>query len=116
MVQCEIDTNINEYNFGNSFRVNHFIHMDQGPNWTLISWLVGGGAAIIAMLLSWIAFMIREDKIQNEKNYAMHDKRLAKNDKHHIRYDKKFAKQHSEIKGLIEILSQSNGIKKAGRL
>jgi len=67
-------------------------------------WLFGGFGAVVTLLISWIAFMIREDKMQNQRNYAMHDKRLAKNDKQHIKYDKKFAKQHSEIKGLIEVL------------
>lgn len=63
-----------------------------------------GFGAIVAMLLYWIAHMIREDKLQNKTNYELHDKRLAKNDKQHIKYDKKFAKQHSEIKELIMVL------------
>lgn len=67
-------------------------------------WLFGGFGAIVAILLSWIAFMIREEKEQNRLNYASHDKRLAKNDKQHIKYDKKFAKTHNEIKELILIL------------
>lgn len=67
-------------------------------------WLFGGFGAIVALLLSWIAFMIREEKEQNRLNYSMHDKRLAKNDKQHIKYDKKFAKTHNEIKELILIL------------
>lgn len=61
-------------------------------------WLIGGGIAVIASLLSWIASMIREDKIQSKKNYELHDKKFAKNDKQHIKYDKKFNKQHNEIK------------------
>lgn len=67
-------------------------------------WLLGGVGAIIALLLTWIASMIREDKLQNKKNYELHDKRLAKNDKQHVKYDKKFAKTHNEIKELILIL------------
>ena len=67
-------------------------------------WLFGGFGAIVAILLSWIAFMIREEREQNKINYASHDKRLAKNDKQHIKYDKKFAKQHNEIKELIMVL------------
>lgn len=67
-------------------------------------WLFGGFGAVVAILLSWIAFMIREEKEQNRLNYASHDKRLAKNDKQHIKYDKKFAKTHNEIKELIMIL------------
>lgn len=71
-------------------------------------WLFGGFGVIVTMLISWIAFMIREEKEQSRANYAIHDKRLAKNDKQHIKYDKKFAKQHNEIKGLITILSAKN--------
>lgn len=67
-------------------------------------WLFGGFGGIIALLLMWIAFMIREEREQNKINYASHDKRLAKNDKQHIKYDKKFAKQHNEIKELIMVL------------
>lgn len=69
-------------------------------------WLLGSVGAIVALLLAWIAFMIREDKAQNKSNYAMHDKRLNKNDKQHTKYDKKFDKQHNEIKGLIEVLNR----------
>lgn len=67
-------------------------------------WLFGGFGAVVALLLMWIAFMIREEREQNKINYASHDKRLAKNDKQHIKYDKKFAKQHNEIKELIMVL------------
>lgn len=69
-------------------------------------WLFGGFGAVVILLISWIAYMIHDDKIQNKKNYEMHDKRLLKNDKQHIKYDKKFAKQHNEIKGLIMVLNQ----------
>lgn len=82
----------------------------------IVLWLVGGGVAVISSLLSWIAFMIREDKLQNKKNYEMHDKKFEKNDKQHTKYDKKFNKQHSEIKqtqneikSLIEVLRPRTG-------
>lgn len=72
-------------------------------------WLFGGFGAIVLLLLSWIAFMIREEKEQSRTNYAIHDKRLSKNDKQHIKYDKKFAKTHNEIKELILILKPKTG-------
>jgi hypothetical protein len=67
-------------------------------------WLLGGIGGIVMLLLGWIAFMIREDKLQNKTNYEIHDKRLRKHDKIFIKHDKKFDKQHNEIKSLIEIL------------
>lgn len=67
-------------------------------------WLGGGFGGIIMLLLGWIAFMIREDKRQNQSNYQLHDKRLKKHDKVLIKHDKKFDKQHIEIKNLIEVL------------
>ena len=48
--------------------------------------------------------MIREDKVQNQTNYQMHEKRLKKHDKVFIKHDKKFDRQHMEIKSLIEVL------------
>ena len=67
-------------------------------------WLLGAVGVIISLLLSWIAFMIREDKLQNQTNYQMHEKRLKKHDKIFIKHDKKFDRQHMEIKSLIEVL------------
>lgn len=72
-------------------------------------WLFGGFGAIIVLLISWIAFMIREEKEQNKINYALHDKRIRKHDKILIKHDKKFDKQHNEIRGLIEILKPKTG-------
>lgn len=74
-------------------------------------WVLGGLGAIVAALLSWIAFMIREEREQNKANYDLHDKRLRKHDKILLKHDKKFDKQHSEIKELILVMNQPKGNK-----
>lgn len=65
--------------------------MGEGPDWTVTLWLLSAIGAVITMLLGWIAFMIREDKRQNESHYQLHTTRL---DKH----DEKFEKVQDEIK------------------
>jgi hypothetical protein len=79
MVLHWIYSRVNEHNESIYFWTNYFLRMDN-LNWDAVLWIGGGFATVIVLLLTIIAYFIRQDRLAIEKRESGQDIRMDKHE------------------------------------